>query len=225
MAKSGKKYGYTMALWELGQTVPSMFRKVSDYKRTHHIPSSTLWTAMMEPSWAPLPLRPLMSWLSSRDAYGDAWNLCHFWSNFEIADLDWFRSVEYRKFFEFLDADGGFYYERVSHTAQCLPHAIVAALIVAHATQWGDAPIHSLAAALFLNPEQLHHFEDFGYAHAPFQSCPANAADGQLPGSSALGTATWDKEKPDGIGCRCRCDPNGIGPRFFCLKRLKQTVR
>ena len=114
MAKAGKKYGYTMALWELGQTLPSMFRKVSDYKKAHHIRSTSLWNAMMEPSWAPLPIRPLMSWLSSRDSSGDAWNLCHFWSNFEIADMDWFRSVEYRDFFDYLDADGGFYYERVS---------------------------------------------------------------------------------------------------------------
>ena len=114
MAKSGKKYGYTMALWELGQTVPSMFRKVSDYKRAQGIPSTNLWNAMVDPSWAPLPIRPLMSLLASRDAQGDAWNLCHFWSNFEIADLDWFRSLDYRKFFDFLDRDGGFYDERAS---------------------------------------------------------------------------------------------------------------
>ena len=114
MAKTGKKYGYTVALWELGTTVPTMFRKVSDYKFKHRIPSTSLWNAMIDPSWAPLPLRPLMSWLGSRDAYGDAWNLCHFWSNFEIADMDWFRTQEYRDFFEYLDADGGFYFERVS---------------------------------------------------------------------------------------------------------------
>ena len=113
MAKSGKKYGYTMALWELGQTVPSMFRKVSDYKKAQGIPSTNLWNAMMDPSWAPLPIRPLMSLLGSRDAQGDAWNLCHFWSNFEIADLDWFRSLDYRKFFDFLDREGGIYFERV----------------------------------------------------------------------------------------------------------------
>jgi mannosyltransferase len=116
MAKAGKKYGYTVALWELGTTVPTMFRKVSDYKTRRNIPSTNLWNAMIDPSWAPLPLRPLMSWLGSRDAHGDAWNLCHFWSNFEIADMDWFRSKEYRDFFEFLDADGGFYYERVCST-------------------------------------------------------------------------------------------------------------
>ncbi|KAF7359002.1 Glycosyltransferase family 15 protein [Mycena sanguinolenta] len=33
------------------------------------------------------------------------------WSNFEIADMDFWRSEVYTKFFEFLDKTGGFYYE------------------------------------------------------------------------------------------------------------------
>ena len=33
------------------------------------------------------------------------------WSNFEIADLDFWRSEAYMKFFTFLDKKGGFYYE------------------------------------------------------------------------------------------------------------------
>lgn len=69
---------------------------------------------MMDPSFFPWPLRPLLSRLGNRDGDGNLWNLCHFWSNFEIADMDFFRSTEYRQLFEYLDADGGFYYERVS---------------------------------------------------------------------------------------------------------------
>lgn len=115
MAKAGKKYGYTVALWELGQTVPSLFRKVSDYKKNRGIRSTSVWNAMIDASWAPLPIRPFLSWLNSRDSHGDAWSLCHFWSNFEIADMEWFRSEEYRDFFNYLDADGGIYYERVRH--------------------------------------------------------------------------------------------------------------
>ena len=91
--------------------------------------------------------------------------------------------------------------------------------------QWGDAPIHSLAAALFLRPEELHHFEDFGYVHAPFQSCPSNALGGQLPGSQTLGSGNWDKEEPGGVGCRCTCSQNGLSPRSFCLDKLKQAVQ
>src|SRR6186713_2069044 len=89
MSKSKKRYGYTMALWELGQSVPTMFRKFSDYKRAKKISSSNLWKAMINASKAPLPIRPSLSWLGGRDSSGDAWNFCHFWSNFEIADMDW----------------------------------------------------------------------------------------------------------------------------------------
>lgn len=49
-------------------------------------------------------------------------------------------------YFEHLDKAGGFYYER-----------------------WGDAPVHSIAAALFARKDQIHFFQDIGYRHEPFQ--------------------------------------------------------
>jgi hypothetical protein len=33
------------------------------------------------------------------------------WSNFEIADLDFWRGPAYTAFFDFLESRGGFYYE------------------------------------------------------------------------------------------------------------------
>ena len=114
MEKHNKKYGYTIALWERGKTVPSLFRKVSDWKKARKIRSSPLWTSLIDASYAPWPIRPFLSLLRNRDASGDLWNMCHFLSNFEIADMDFFRSPEYRAFFDFLDAGGGFYFERVS---------------------------------------------------------------------------------------------------------------
>ena len=33
------------------------------------------------------------------------------WSNFEIADMDFWRGEAYTKYFEYLDETGGFYYE------------------------------------------------------------------------------------------------------------------
>lgn len=33
------------------------------------------------------------------------------WSNFEIADMDFWRGEAYSKFFDYLDSQGGFYYE------------------------------------------------------------------------------------------------------------------
>jgi mannosyltransferase len=45
---------------------------------------------------------------------GEKYNMCHFWSNFEIARLDFFRSKAYEDFFQMMDRSGGFWMERVS---------------------------------------------------------------------------------------------------------------
>ncbi len=118
MARNNKKYGYVMALWEIAETVPTLFRKISEYKNLHKIRTRPVWTAVMDPSYFPWPVRPLLNRFRNRDADGNLWNLCHFWNNFEIADMDFFRSTEYRQLFEYLDADGGFYYERVSFSVE-----------------------------------------------------------------------------------------------------------
>ena len=41
--------------------------------------------------------------------------LCTVWSNFEIADMDFWRGPAYTEFFNYLDATGGFYYEVRGH--------------------------------------------------------------------------------------------------------------
>ncbi|KAG6371826.1 nucleotide-diphospho-sugar transferase [Boletus reticuloceps] len=56
------------------------------------------------------------------DDGGTNFNMCHckltgttpVWSNFEIADMDFWRGEVYMSFFEFLDRAGGFYYEASS---------------------------------------------------------------------------------------------------------------
>jgi mannosyltransferase len=203
MASTNKRYGYTMALWEKGDTCRSLFRQVADWKKANRLPSTSLWNSMVDPSWAPWPLRKLLQMvLPYRDADGDEWNLCHYWSNFEIADMDFFRSLEYRTLFEHLDSTGGFYFER-----------------------WGDAPIHSLAAALFLKPSQVHHFADIGYVHENFQICPKNAPGGQLQRNLVLSDhRPWDTEQEGGVGCRCRCNPTKKVIRPFCNDALRRSV-
>ncbi|KAI9364672.1 glycolipid 2-alpha-mannosyltransferase-domain-containing protein [Pilaira anomala] len=76
------------------------------------------------------------------DNEGDGYNGCHFWTNFEIARIDLWHSEAYQEFFKALDATGGFFYER-----------------------WGDAPVHSIFAALYLKKDELHFFNDIGYKH------------------------------------------------------------
>ncbi|KAH9411583.1 glycolipid2-alpha-mannosyl transferase [Ordospora pajunii] len=82
-----------------------------------------------------------------------SYNGCHFWTNFEIASFDVFRNEVYQKYFDWLDRTGGFFYER-----------------------WGDAPVHSIAASLFLDKDQVHFFSDMGYEHPPFKNCPKEAS-------------------------------------------------
>lgn len=94
---------------------------------------------------------PFPSWVLSLTA-GLA--RLHFWSNFEIARLDFWRSPAYRAYFDYLDQAGGFFYER-----------------------WGDAPVHSIAVALFMRPDEVEFFQDIGYRHEPFQHCPKGLAD------------------------------------------------
>lgn len=38
--------------------------------------------------------------------------------------------------------------------------------------RWGDAPVHSIAAALMLKRSDVHWFYDIGYKHDFFEHCP-----------------------------------------------------
>ncbi|KAM7224075.1 family 15 putative glycosyltransferase [Rhypophila decipiens] len=210
MARHDKVYGFTIALTELPRTCPSLFRRISDFKEARHLPTTTLWKAMISPSWVPWPLRGMSSWLFNTghtDRHGDSWNLCHYWSNFEIASLDFFRGKEYQDLVRSLDNTGGFYYER-----------------------WGDADVHSLALAMLLDARYIHHFQDIGYHHDIFTQCPVNAAgEKQLPRSESLvENQPWAPEgrhdDPNAIGCRCECDAAERGGTMdysgYCTHRL-----
>ena len=72
----------------------------------------TLWDAVKEFTAAhPQYVAPDNALGYMSDDGGRTFNLCHFWSNFEIGDLDFWRGEAYSKFFDFLDKKGGFYYE------------------------------------------------------------------------------------------------------------------
>jgi mannosyltransferase len=136
MIESNKTYGFTIAVKELKETVPNIFRYASAYKRVNNLTSQGLWEMFVEPQpdvpkevpeddpsyKRPLPeeiLRGDPSRASIPDIdpeamEGEKYNMCHFWSNFEIARLSWFRSKEYEDFFQMMDRSGGFWMERVS---------------------------------------------------------------------------------------------------------------
>ncbi|KAI9750862.1 MAG: DNA polymerase epsilon catalytic subunit [Chaenotheca gracillima] len=134
MADHGKKYSFVLSLYEYVETIPTLWDSVKKFMKAH--PEH-------------LAANPSMAFLS--DDNGDTYNHCHFWSNFEIGNLNWLRSPAYTDYFNALDKDGGFFYER-----------------------WGDAPVHSVGAGLLLNQSEIHFFEDIAYYHVPFTHCPTS---------------------------------------------------
>ncbi|CEQ40000.1 SPOSA6832_01569 [Sporobolomyces salmonicolor] len=104
----------------------------------------------------------------------------HFWSNFEIGDLRFWRSKAYMDYVEFLDKKGGFFYER-----------------------WGDAPVHSLAVALFLPKDKVIHLDPIAYRHNPYTHCPQNNALYHANGKCEC-YAKDDFNTYDGYSCQPR---------------------
>lgn len=128
------KYGWTLSLTEYKETIPTLWKTTKEFMKEN--PELVNWED-----------ESLMPWLTD-DNY-ESYNGCHFWSNFEIGSLDFFRSEKYLRFFNYLDKKGGFFYER-----------------------WGDAPVHSLAVAMMLKQSEVHFFNDIGYKHNPLMHCP-----------------------------------------------------
>ncbi|SCV01815.1 LAMI_0G13916g1_1 [Lachancea mirantina] len=144
MREGHKKYGFVITIYEYEDTIPTLWDAVEEFIEEHPdlVNASTNSLKFVTSSGRIGKTTPIVE---SNSEY----NLCHFWSNFEIGDLNFFRSEAYLKYFEWLDSKGGFFYER-----------------------WGDAPVHSLAVALLLDTSEIIHFDELGYFHAPFSSCP-----------------------------------------------------
>lgn len=256
MEKHGKKYGYTIAIKELVDTVPNLFRYTKKFIKDYNIKLPDTWKFFANNhkfykgeneenyrdvknlndflnkvkkntiyNYAKLHLnkktddnfdstdtqllRSLInhskiSGMNSvvEEKYDDEeFNLCHFWSNFEIASNSLFTSPEYKAYYDFLENSNGFFTER-----------------------WGDAPVHSLAVGLFLNLSEIHYFRDIGYKHSTLGHCPYNSPN-QLPYKSGpkfkhqvlpqdeIYYADYDPpvtnpklvENLGPSGCRCRC--------------------
>ncbi|KAG1373592.1 hypothetical protein G6F61_010050 [Rhizopus arrhizus] len=136
MQERNLKYGFTVALREYFETIPTLWEATRKYVQTY-------------PQYIyPRTRKDSLLGLISDDS-GWSYNLCHFWSNFEIASVKFMRSEGYQSYFRFLDQAGGFFYER-----------------------WGDAPVHSIAVALMLKRSDVHWFYDIGYKHDFFEHCP-----------------------------------------------------
>lgn len=166
MKVNKKKYGFILSVSEYEATIPTLWATISDFieKNPQHVNKNNL-----------------MNFVSNDN--GETYNLCHFWTNFEVASLDFYRSKAYREYFDYLDKSGGFFYER-----------------------WGDAPVHSIAAALFLDKSELHFFDGLGFYHPDFHSCPI--------------------EEPIRLQNRCICEPRKDQTwldYYFCTRKFFQA--
>ena len=123
MERANKTYGWVITVKELRETVPNLFRYVSGWKRKNDIKSQGMWEMFLEkpedsdkigkvekdgPGTIPRP------GIDAEAMEGETYNMCHFWSNFEIARFDFFRSKQYEDFFQTLEKSGGFWQERVT---------------------------------------------------------------------------------------------------------------
>ncbi|KAK7679002.1 hypothetical protein QCA50_017946 [Cerrena zonata] len=163
MEENDKVYGFTITMYEYLATIPTLWDTVQKFIKEN-----------------PQYLAPenAVNYLS--DDGGKSFNLCHFWSNFEIADMNFWRGEAYSKFFDYLDATGGFYYER-----------------------WGDAPVHSIAVSLFARKNQIHFFDDIGYEHNPYTHCPRGAGKWEKGKCSCNPDRSFDY---DGYSCMKQWD-------------------
>ncbi|SCU95233.1 LANO_0E09714g1_1 [Lachancea nothofagi CBS 11611] len=165
MRDNNKQYGFTVSIKEFEVTIKSLWDTTKAFIQKH-------------PEY--VDKNNMMDFISNDK--GKSYNLCHFWSNFEVANLNFWRSDAYRKYFDYLDRAGGFFYER-----------------------WGDAPVHSIAAALFLPRDQIHYFPDIGYFHAPYNNCP-------------LDNDIWKKGK-----CSCEQDMDFSFQPYSCTNEYYEV--
>ncbi|GAA5860317.1 hypothetical protein JCM1840_002860 [Sporobolomyces johnsonii] len=166
LALRNKLYGFVIAVVENRNTIPTLFRTVLDYIEDKGL--------KVDPA--------LWKFLARKNKLGvEDFTGFHFWTNFEIGDLRFFRSPEYQAFFTALDEAGGFYSER-----------------------WGDAPVRALALGLLADINKIHYFEDLAYQHDWFMHCPAHSASS--PPSSFPGL---EKKFEKATGCRCDCPKAG----------------
>jgi mannosyltransferase len=158
MEDHNKTYGFTINLYDNPESVASLWPEtmkfITDNNKYVHPNNAIKWLQDSEHK-------------PDYNKRANGYSTCHFWSNFEIADMDFFRGQAYEDFFNHLDRSGGFFYER-----------------------WGDAPVHSIALGLFEDKSKIHwyvtyscyynaklanshtRFRDIGYQHIPFFNCP-----------------------------------------------------
>lgn len=147
LRENNKVYGFVISMYEVPETIPTLYQTAKSFFDNHsdYLAADNGWDFITDFKQLREDENPPNS--------SDDFNLCHFWSNFEIGSLQFLRDPRYISYFDHLDKAGGFFYER-----------------------WGDATVHSLGLLALANKSQIHHFSDIGYYHLPFWRCPHDDA-------------------------------------------------
>uniref|UniRef100_A0A060THB0 ARAD1D37400p n=1 Tax=Blastobotrys adeninivorans TaxID=409370 RepID=A0A060THB0_BLAAD len=150
MQDHDKDYGFVINLYDSPESIRSLWPTTVEFFQKHpdylHKNNALQWLVHTE--------------REDHNNVTEGYSTCHFWSNFEIGRLEFYRSQAYQDYFDYLDHAGGFFYER-----------------------WGDAPVHSVALGLMLDKERIHWFRDIGYYHPPYYNCPkSDKCKGCVPG-------------------------------------------
>ena len=140
MSDHNKTYGFTLTLYDSPASVTTLWPETQKFiaANKQHLANDNAMDFLADRDRRP-----------EHNKKANGYSTCHFWSNFEIGDMDFFRGGAYTDYFNHLDRSGGFFYER-----------------------WGDAPVHTIGLGLFEDKSKLHWFKDIGYQHIPFFNCP-----------------------------------------------------
>ncbi|KAI5953407.1 KTR4 [Candida jiufengensis] len=142
MESTQKIYGFTVSLYDIEESIKTLWPETLKYlnrdENYKYVNTNGSFQWLVENLQNP-----------KKNKIAGGYSTCHFWSNFEIGDMDFFRGEAYNNWFKYLDSTGKFYYER-----------------------WGDAPIHSIGVSLFADKSKIHWFRDIGYSHDPYYHCP-----------------------------------------------------
>ncbi|KIW82390.1 hypothetical protein Z517_05417 [Fonsecaea pedrosoi CBS 271.37] len=151
MQATGMVYGFNMAILDDARSFASLWSTTRDFITAH--------PHLVHPDAS-------LDWLLDPQT-GLTYNNCQFFSNFEIGALSFFRDNEgNRRYFDWLDDKGGFYYSR-----------------------WGDAPVHTLSVSMFAPPDRVWWFRDIGYQHDIARHCPPQ-------GPTKATTTTRSRSRP-----------------------------
>ena len=126
MSDHNKTYGFTINLYDSPPSVATLWPETLKFLAAHP-------EYKVENNALPWLTDSIRRPENNRIANG--YSTCHFWSNFEIGDMNFWRSRAYDDYFNHLDRAGGFFYER-----------------------WGDAPVHSIGLGLFEDISKIHWF-------------------------------------------------------------------